>query len=101
MASNAFFLDSNGWVALLNTRESLNRAANARWVELSREQRPVVLTDWIVAETGNGVARTPARNRFVETVQQMFRNPRFRILPVTPVTMERALLLYSDRPDKT
>jgi len=31
----------------------------------------------------------------------MFRNPRFRILPVTPVTMERALLLYSDRPDKT
>jgi hypothetical protein len=101
MPGNAFFLDANGWVALLNTRETLHAIANARWMELSREPRPVVLTDWVVAETGNGLARTPARSRFVETFQQMLRNPRFRVLPVTRFLVERALLLYSDRPDKT
>jgi predicted nucleic acid-binding protein len=101
MASRTFFLDTNGWVALLNTRESLPGQANARWLESSRERRLVVLTDWIVAETGNCLARTPARSRFVETVQHMFRTPRFHLVPVTPAILERSLLMYSDRPDKT
>ncbi len=101
MASRSFFLDTNGWVALLNTRESLHDVAIARWLESSRERRPVVLTDWVVAETGNCLARTPARTRFVETVQHMLRTPRFQVVPVTPPIIERALLMYSDRPDKT
>ena len=101
MASNAFFLDANGWVALLNRRETLNRLANARWMELRREGRPIVLTDWVVAETGNGLARTAARGRFVQTFQQMAHSPDFRVVQVTAALRERALLLYSDRPDKT
>ena len=101
MASESFFLDSNGWVALLNEDDALHLRADALWVEFSRARREVVLTDWIIAETGNGLARTPARNWFVETVQQMNRNPRVRIVSITPSLVERALLLYSDRPDKT
>ena len=101
MPGKPFFLDSNGWVAALNTRESLHPIAGKSWLELSREWRAVVLTDRVVAETGNGLARTGARDRFVETVQQMRRNPRFRIVSVGPELMERALLLYGDRPDKT
>lgn len=62
---------------------------------------PVGLTDWIVPETGNGLARTPARMRSAEIVGKMERHPRFRIIPITPVLRERALLLSSDRPDKT
>lgn len=101
MAGKAVFLDSNGWIALLNTRDSLHGRAKARWIELSREQRPIVLTQWVVAETGNALARNPTRNRFVDAVQQMLRNPRFRIVSIPSELMERALLLYSDRPDKT
>ena len=88
MAGNAFFLDANGWVAVLNTRESLNNIANARWRELSRARRPAVLTDWVVAETGNGLARTPARGRFVETFQQMLRNNLFVYINLYPILLK-------------
>jgi predicted nucleic acid-binding protein len=101
MAARAVFLDTNGWFAVLNEEDVLHSRAAILWLELSRARRPLLLTDWVVAETGNGLARTQARNRFVETVQQMLKTPRFRIVSVTPALMERALLMYSDRPDKS
>lgn len=101
MTGKSFFLDANGWVALMNEDDVLHRRANACWIALSRARRDAVLTDWIVAETGNGLAKTPARQKFVETAQQMRRSPRFRIVSMTPPLVERALLLYSDRPDKS
>lgn len=100
MASRAYFLDTNGWVALLNADDSLHRPALARWKELRAEGRHVVLTDWVIAETGNGLARSTARSRLVEVLQQIEAHPSFRVVFVTPALMERALLLYSDRPDK-
>jgi uncharacterized protein len=101
MPASPVFLDSNGWIALLNTREWLHPVAVERWRAMSRAVTPVVLTDWIVAETGNGLARTLLRSCFAEVVQAMRRNPRFRVVAVSPELMERALLMYSDRPDKT
>ena len=101
MASKAVFLDSNGWIGLLNTRESLHGEAAERGREMSRTATPVVLTEWIVAETGNGLARTRARSRLAEIVQAMRRDPRFRIVPISTELAERALLMYSGCADKT
>jgi predicted nucleic acid-binding protein len=63
MASNGVFLDTNGWLALLNDDDSLHAGAFRVWSRFVRERRSVMLTDWIVAETGNGLARTPQRRR--------------------------------------
>jgi uncharacterized protein len=101
MPARPVSLDSNGWIALLNTRESLHPAAVEHWRAMSRAATPVVLTDWIVAETGNGLARTLLRGRFAEVVREMRRAPRFRVVAVKPELMERALLMYSDRAHKT
>jgi hypothetical protein len=101
MASDPIFLDSNGWVALLNTRDSLNAKADTLFRELGRAGRPIVLTDWIVAETGNGLARIPARALVRETVARFLRSPRFKIIFISPDLMERALKLYAERADKT
>jgi hypothetical protein len=95
------FLDTNGWLALLNDDDSLHGVATRSWSDIGRLQKAVVLTDWIIAETGNGLARTPARQRFVETTLQMLHDSRVRVISVTATLMERALLLYSDRPDKS
>lgn len=101
MASSTVFLDTNGWLALLNDDDFFHQVASQQWSELGRRRRLVVLTDWIIAETGNGLARTSARQRFVETALQMLNDSRVRVVPVTSTLLERALLLYSDRPDKT
>jgi predicted nucleic acid-binding protein len=100
MASDPVFLDSNGWVALLNMRDPLNAKANTLFRELGRIGRPIVLTDWIVAETGNGLARIPARTLVPETVARFLRSSRFTVVFVSPNLMERALSLYAERSDK-
>ena len=100
MASKAVFLDTNGWFALLSDDDRLNLIATQCWSDLGKLRKTVLLTDWIIAETGNGLARTPARQRFVEATLEMLNDSRVRVVPVTATLMERALLLYSERPDK-
>jgi predicted nucleic acid-binding protein len=76
MAVKNVLLDTNGWFALLNGDDSLHLEAAALWRKLHRENRTVVLTDWIIAETGNGLARTSQRGKFPEAVRRMFLTPR-------------------------
>ena len=101
MASKVVFLDSNGWVALLNNEDALHSTAAEAWRRLGHLGYRVVSTDWIVAETGNTLARTVVRRRFPQGVERLLRLPQARLVFVTQPLMERALHLYADRPDKT
>lgn len=94
-------LDTNGWLALLNADEPLHPQADERFRQLGRARCELVLTDWIIAETGNSLARSTLRAEFVETVRRFSSNPNFRIIPVSAPLRERALALYAARPDKT
>ncbi len=99
--SKVVFLDTNGWVALLNNEDALHSTAAEAWCRLGRLGYRVVATDWIVAETGNTLARAVVRCRFPEGVQRLLRRPQARLVFVTPALMERALQLYADRSDKS
>jgi hypothetical protein len=101
MSSSPVLLDANGWIALLNKRDPLNPSASALWREVGRARRLVFLTDWVIAETGNGLARTAARRLFGETVAIFQRSAWFRIVTISAPLRDRALALYSDRSDKT
>jgi predicted nucleic acid-binding protein len=57
--ANSLFLDTNGWLALLHAGDAMHRQAEDVWRDLIRRGYHVVLTDWIIAETGNGAARSP------------------------------------------
>lgn len=54
--TESVFLDTNGWIALLNTSDDLHRPARAVWDRRARERTPIVLTDCFAAKTGNGLA---------------------------------------------
>jgi predicted nucleic acid-binding protein len=95
------FLDTSGWLALLNADEPLHPAAHAKFMELGWTRGEIVLTDWIVAETGNCLARSTLRQEFVESVRRFTANPSFHLIRVSESLLHRALALYSDRPDKT
>jgi uncharacterized protein len=94
------FLDTNGWLALLNSSDALHEAATAVWSDLIQGGATIVLTDWIVAETGNGLARTKARQRFPRAVELIRKSPRARLIPVTNSLLRAALDLYAKRSDK-
>jgi predicted nucleic acid-binding protein len=101
MPGKTIFLDTNGWLALLNTRELGHVHAVATWLELGHARPPVVLTDWIIAETGNSLARTTSRRTFPQAVGRLLANPSVRIVQVDSLLRARALKLYAERSDKT
>lgn len=101
MPADLVFLDTNGWLALLNASDSLHSAASFAWASLLDRNGRVVLTDWIVVETGNGLARSGARSRFATAVELIRSSPRADLIHVSPALFERALELYSRRFDKT
>jgi len=100
MAADPFFLDTNGWLALLNASDSLHSAASSVWADLLDEGSRLVLTDWIVAETGNGLSRSGARSRFADTVGLIRSSSRANLVQISPAFFDRALELYTRRSDK-
>lgn len=100
MPGEPFFLDSGGWIALLNTSERLHVRAREVWRDLIVRGRPVVLTDLIIAETGNALARSHSRGRFVAAVQLIRESSTTRLTHTDPGRLEGALALYGARTDK-
>lgn len=100
MPNRAVFLDTNGWLALLNASDTLHKPAVALWEELVGQGATLVVTDWVLAETGNGLARTPARRQLGRAADLFRSSSRSRFLFVSPEYLEKALDLYGRREDK-
>ena len=101
MPARQVFLVTNGWLSLLNADEPLHPEAHSKLLELGRLRSEMFLTDWIIAETGNCLARSTLRMEFVEAVGRVSNNPSVHIISVTEALRDRALELYASRPDKT
>jgi predicted nucleic acid-binding protein len=99
--SSSVFLDTNGWIPLLNATEYLHEAANDVWLDLGQRGSRVVVTDWIIAETGNGLARSRAKSRFAEAVDQLWQSPVVDIVIVDQALMAKAIDRYRRYTDKT
>ena len=95
------FLDTNGWFALLNSEDTLHLDAGRVWSKINDANQSIVLTDWVIAETGNGLARGKRTNRFAEAVARMLDSPRAEVVFVGPDLLRRALAMYAQHSDKS
>jgi uncharacterized protein len=98
--SNSIFLDTNGWLALLNATEQLHDQAFELWLNLMNRRRRVFLTDWIIAETGNGLAKTRTKSRFVKVVREMLEAPSVELVVIERDLLLRSLTDYASFTDK-
>jgi predicted nucleic acid-binding protein len=98
---NAVFLDTSGWIAILNTDDALHEKASKCLLEFGVTGRPLVTTDWVLAETGNGLARTAARSRVALAIQRFTESANCRLVRVEDKLFERAIALYDQMRDKT
>ncbi len=99
--SEAVFLDTSGWIALLNAQDSVHAQASRVWAEVGLRGGDIIVTDWVVAETGNGLAKYPARSGFADGVRRFEASPRGRLITIDKSYLGRALSLYDQRRDKT
>jgi predicted nucleic acid-binding protein len=95
------FLDTSGWIALLNATEPRHQHAKDLWLELGQRGYHIVLTEWIIAETGNGLARTRARGEFADSVDGIWKSPTVEIVIVDRSLIARALDRYRRFLDKS
>lgn len=100
--SGSVFLDTSGWLALINASESSHEQARKLWLELMHENRRVVLSDWIIAETGNGLARLQTRkSQFVQIVEEMLGAPSVEVVVVNNPFLLSALADFARYSDKS
>jgi len=99
--ANLVFLDTNGWLALLSSSDALHSVAKTAWARILEQGSSVVVTDWVVAETGNGLARTAARRQLATAVALIRASPRARLVAISEPLFQRALDLYASREDKS
>ena len=100
MSENKLFLDTCGWLSLLNAGDRLHAAAARVWRDCGRKPYTIFVTDWVVAETGNGLARSRVKSAFVQAFADMKISPQVRVIYATPEKIDRALGLYQQRTDK-
>ena len=101
MMDSPVFVDTSAWIGLLNADDDYHEKFNALFVELRREKRPLVTTDWVFAETGNGLARVRARFRFPRVVSTFLQSPNCNLVRVDAELFRRTLDLYESVSDKS
>jgi uncharacterized protein len=101
MMASSVFLDTSGWIALLNATDRLHAEANAVWLNLANSGYRFVVTDWVIAETGNGLARRPAKPKFADVVTQLLEAPSVEVVTIDRALLIRALNDYASFTDKS
>lgn len=93
---NAAFADTFFYLALLDQRDP----SHARALELSKCQRVVLTTEFILLELGNACARAEDHADFLALLAGIRASPRARVVPLDTRLLRRGLDLFADQPDK-
>ena len=100
-SAEAVFLDTGGWIALLNADDLYHEQAAQCLRNFEAARRPLITTDWVLAETGNSLARLSVRGKFVRAVQMFLESPNSRLVRVDAELFSDALLTYGRTADKS
>ncbi|HET9210114.1 MAG TPA: PIN domain-containing protein [Thermoanaerobaculia bacterium] len=91
------FVDSLFVIALVNRRDQYHRQASALAASLRGE--PLLTTDAVLLEIGNGLARSHKKEA-VAILEELRAADELKIVSLTPDLFERAFHLYKTRQDK-
>jgi uncharacterized protein len=98
---NAVFIDTSGWVAVLNSDDGLHELACRQLADMGRDRRSLLTTDWVLAETGNCLARSTNRRSFAVAVRTFSESSHCQLVRVDAALFDRALNMYANVEDKS
>jgi predicted nucleic acid-binding protein len=94
------FLDTAFVYALINTRDEWHHRAVEWQARLATEQRPLLTTDFILMEIGDGLAAIRFRTQAAQIVATLRSSVLVEVVPASARLVEEAFFLYSRRTDK-
>ncbi len=91
------FADTSFYVALFSPSDVHHEKA----VRLAREiRRPVVVTEFVLLELANALARASSRKLFVDLLQKLRVAPNVKVIGISAELFEGGFTLYAGRADK-
>ena len=94
---NAIFADTSYYLALLSANDEHHQKA----VELSIQlRRPIVVSEFVLLETGNSLSSAKERRLFVELLPHLRADPATQIMPASSELFQTGYELYWRRADK-
>jgi uncharacterized protein len=93
----ALFADTSFYLALMSADDECHDRAARLSIEM---RRPVVVTEFVLLETGNSLSSVSQRRLFVELLHHLRSDRAARIIPATSELFQSGFDLYSGRPDK-
>lgn len=100
MSDRAVFVDTSAWIAILHADDLFHEPARRLWEVFESANRELVTTDWIFAETGNGLARLSTRSLVPAAVRTFLQSSGSRLVWIDQDIFNRALALYDQAKDK-
>ena len=97
---NSVFLDTSGWLALLHSKDVNHAIAERVWLDLASRAYEVVVTDWVIAETGNGLARTRIRHLFADAIDRLWSSSKVEVVVIDRELIAKAVGHYRRHTDK-
>ncbi len=94
------FVDTAGWIALVNQRDALHRQAIALYRELARKKTPLITTEFVLMEVADAFAAPPTRQTAIAFLNGLRTETTLEIVPVSSELMAAGWTLYMQRPDK-
>lgn len=94
------FLDTAFVYALVNTRDAWHDRALEWQSRLAREACPLLTTQFVLMEIGDGLASLRFRKQASGIVRTLSSSPLVEVVPATEELVEHAIQLYLTRSDK-
>jgi predicted nucleic acid-binding protein len=91
------FADTFFFLALVSRKDPVTRA---RAADARRAGRPLVTTAWVLVETADALCDPPYREVFLRLYDALLTMRDVRIIEPSQSTLEQAISLYRNRPDK-
>lgn len=95
--SNRIFIDTLFVIALINPRDQYH--AKATELAALYENHPFLVSDAVLLEIGNGLARNH-KEEAIEVIEEIFDSEEVEIVRLTPELFERAFEMYKKYKDK-
>lgn len=96
----SIFVDTSGWIGLVNSADSLHDSATRLYHSKYVEGCLFVTHSGIMLETGNGLSGLRLRLAGVAWKQKLEKSDRVEIIEIDRAIYEADWRLFGDRPDK-
>ena len=97
---NIVFVDSSGWIALVNSRDSLHDQAKRVYLDKLKSGAHLLTTDAVLLEVGNWLSPSNLRSLALDLLDKIEASSLIEVTHVDPHLYNKGWDLYRERSDK-